>query len=94
MKADSPLHAIRLHCLDCSNGSSYEVEHCPCTDCSLFEYRSGHRVGFYERRAERKRARENSNIPDEEIIAEDMPTDDNREYSRFGQQKTEGDIDL
>jgi len=39
----TPLAAIRAKCLDCMVGSSHEVELCVCPDCSLFEYRFGHR---------------------------------------------------
>ena len=39
----SPLKTIRLHCLDCSGGSSHEVNLCPCeTTCLLWPFRSGH----------------------------------------------------
>lgn len=38
-----PLKAIRLKCLDCMCGSAREVRLCPCTGCSLYEYRLGHR---------------------------------------------------
>ena len=41
-KRITPIKAIRLHCLDCSNGSAYEVAHCPCTDCNLYQFRDGH----------------------------------------------------
>lgn len=37
----SPLQIIRLHCLDCANGSSLEVEKCPCEACKLWPYRFG-----------------------------------------------------
>ena len=43
MKIYTPLKAIRRKCLDCSNGSQYEVRLCPCTDCTLWPYRLGHR---------------------------------------------------
>ena len=35
------IRAIRLRCLDCSAGSSYEVEMCVCPECALFPYRCG-----------------------------------------------------
>lgn len=41
-KRITPIKAIRLHCLDCSNGSAYEVAHCPCTQCNLYQFRDGH----------------------------------------------------
>lgn len=37
----NPLKTIRLHCLDCSNGSYLEVQNCPCTNCKLYPYRFG-----------------------------------------------------
>lgn len=37
----TPLKAIRLKCLDCCCGSSYEVEQCPCEDCTLYPFRFG-----------------------------------------------------
>lgn len=43
MKPTTPLHAIRLHCLDCSAGSSNEVNLCAIPNCSLYEYRFGKR---------------------------------------------------
>lgn len=39
----TPLKAIRKKCLDCCNGSQYEVRLCICTDCTLWPYRLGHR---------------------------------------------------
>ena len=41
-KRTSPLKAIRLKCLDCSNGSSNEVKLCPVEKCSLHPFREGH----------------------------------------------------
>lgn len=43
MKVYTPLKAIRLKCLDCSNGSFVEVKYCPCENCTLWPYRLGHR---------------------------------------------------
>jgi len=37
----SPLRAIRQNCLDCSNGSSYEVRECQIKDCPLWPFRFG-----------------------------------------------------
>lgn len=48
-KIYTPLKAIRLKCLDCVCGSVNEVKLCPCTDCTLWPYRLGHRpktVGY------------------------------------------------
>lgn len=41
-KRISPLKAIRLKCLECSCGSSYEVKLCPVTKCALYPFRDGH----------------------------------------------------
>lgn len=40
-KRISPLKAIRLKCLECSCGSSYEVKLCPVTKCALYPFREG-----------------------------------------------------
>ena len=37
----SPVKAIREKCLDGMCGSAYEVNLCPCTDCSLYPFRHG-----------------------------------------------------
>jgi hypothetical protein len=36
-----PLKAIRLKCLNCSNGQPSEVLHCPVKNCALYPYRMG-----------------------------------------------------
>lgn len=41
MMRTTPIKAIRLKCLDCCCGNANEVEMCPCTDCSLYQYRFG-----------------------------------------------------
>lgn len=41
-KIDSPLHAIRKKCLDCSMGNKKEVRFCVITTCPLYPYRLGH----------------------------------------------------
>lgn len=38
----TPMKAIRAKCLDCMCGQIYEIPKCPCTDCPLYPYRSGH----------------------------------------------------
>jgi len=50
MKRLTALKAIRLRCLDCSGGSSYEVKNCPCNrnegvleKCPLYPFRFGKR---------------------------------------------------
>ena len=40
-KIPSPLKAIRLKCMECSNYSAYEVKHCPIQDCNLYAFRLG-----------------------------------------------------
>lgn len=42
MEATTPMKAIRLKCLDCSNGNVYEIAKCPVLKCPLYQYRSGH----------------------------------------------------
>lgn len=45
----TPLKAIRKKCLECSNGSRKEVEHCTIPECALYPYRFGknpHRKGL------------------------------------------------
>ncbi len=39
----TPIKAIRKKCLDCSGGSSKEVDLCPIKDCNLYPYRYGKR---------------------------------------------------
>ena len=39
----TPMRAIRMKCLDCCCDQVKEVRLCPCTDCSLYPYRLGHR---------------------------------------------------
>jgi len=39
----TPIKAIRLKCLDCCGGSSYEVSECSSSNCSLYAYRFGKR---------------------------------------------------
>ena len=41
MKNDTPLHAIKLKCLECSCGSLKEVKECVIPDCALYPYRLG-----------------------------------------------------
>lgn len=37
----NPVKAIRLKCLDCSGGSSTEVEKCTLANCALYPFRLG-----------------------------------------------------
>lgn len=39
----TPLRAIRVKCLDCSGGSSHEVQACTVVACALYPYRFGKR---------------------------------------------------
>lgn len=41
MKKKTAIETIRAHCLDCSCGSSKEVELCKVTSCVLFNWRFG-----------------------------------------------------
>ena len=38
----TPMQAIRAKCLDCMCGQANEVKQSPCSDCPLYEYRTGH----------------------------------------------------
>ena len=40
-KITNPVKAIRAKCLDCSCGSSNEVELCTYTECALYPFRRG-----------------------------------------------------
>jgi len=40
-KRQSPLTAIRLHCLDCMGWQASEVAKCPSKDCIFYKFRSG-----------------------------------------------------
>lgn len=37
----NPVKAIRLKCLDCSGGSSIEVDKCPVKQCPIWPFRYG-----------------------------------------------------
>lgn len=39
----TPLEAVRRHCLDCSGFSAKSVLWCTCTDCNLWIFRFGRR---------------------------------------------------
>lgn len=39
----TPMRAIRLKCLECSNNQFSEVRECNVKTCPLYCYRSGHR---------------------------------------------------
>jgi hypothetical protein len=38
---DSPLKAIRKHCIDCCGETALEVRLCPATGCNLYPFRFG-----------------------------------------------------
>ena len=44
----SPLVAVRAHCVGCCNGSAHEASQCPARRCPLWMLRSGHRPKFGE----------------------------------------------
>ena len=37
----TPVKAIRLKCMECSNFQYSEISNCPIADCALFPYRLG-----------------------------------------------------
>jgi hypothetical protein len=37
----NPVKEIRANCIECSGGSRYEADNCPCTSCLLFAFRGG-----------------------------------------------------
>jgi len=43
MKIETPIRAIRIHCLDCQCWQREEVKNCPSKDCALWAYRFGKR---------------------------------------------------
>jgi len=53
MKHVTPMKAIRLKCLDCSE-TSLEVKLCPIKDCPLWPYRLGKRPTTVRRQEEQK----------------------------------------
>lgn len=67
MTASSPLRAIRLKCLDCSNQQIKEVRLCPVIDCPLYGYRMGHKP----KNTQVNEGFSDEEIEDEEIIAEE-----------------------
>ena len=48
--ASTPLKAIRKKCLDCCCNDRKEVKLCPCLDCPLWNFRTGH----YPKKKEQK----------------------------------------
>lgn len=54
--------AIRARCLDCSAGSSYEVEHCVIPDCPLYLYRFGREKITVRKTIRKKRRVEEKNV--------------------------------
>jgi hypothetical protein len=47
----TPLKAVRLACLECSNGSALEVRECVATSCPLWTFRFGRRPGAEDKAA-------------------------------------------
>lgn len=39
----TPMKAIRAKCIDCMCGNKAEVRRCPCENCPLWPFRTGHR---------------------------------------------------
>lgn len=64
-KVLTPMKAIRAKCLNCSCGSSQEVSLCPVTDCALYPYRFGKRIG----EAKKKVSEEQKAAARERILA-------------------------
>ena len=52
----NPVKAIRLKCLDCSGGSSTEVEKCVIPHCALYPFRFGRNPFLPEKTAAQKEA--------------------------------------
>ena len=57
----TPIKAMRAKCLDCSCGSTKEIQLCPVIECPLYPYRFGKRPsqaivdtinGYYEKNPE------------------------------------------
>ena len=71
MEVYRPLKAIRLKCLDCSNGSQHEVRFCPVMDCPLYPYRFGKRPATIAKHSAQPCTFGNSNDEDDEVIAEE-----------------------
>ena len=43
MNVETPLRAIKIHCIDCQGWQRTAVKDCPVTDCTLWAYRFGKR---------------------------------------------------
>jgi hypothetical protein len=48
---DTPLRAVRRHCLDCAGNNANEVRHCPATSCRLWPHRFGKRPSLQDKAA-------------------------------------------
>ena len=53
----TPIKAIRLHCLECSGGSSNEVRLCVIPDCPLYPFRLGKNPNIKREYSEEQRAK-------------------------------------
>jgi len=71
MEVFRPLKAIRLKCLDCSNGSSHEVRFCPVMSCPLYPYRYGKRPATVAKHSAQPLGFSDSDDEDDEVIAEE-----------------------
>jgi hypothetical protein len=91
----SPLAAIKLHCLDCGDGTRAEVEICPNPSCPLYPFRHGKRPGGRkmtdeQRQAasDRAKARWGKHEEDAEI-EEDVPEDEGEGESDLPDEGTD-----
>jgi hypothetical protein len=50
-RVNSPISAIRSHCVECCGGAVRSIESCPATDCSLWPLRMG--VNVFDARHKR-----------------------------------------
>lgn len=69
MTPTTPMKAIRLKCLECCCGQSYEVRMCHIKDCALWSYRFGHRPTNKGTDTARSAGFETEQIPDGLVTA-------------------------
>ncbi len=50
LKKNTPMRAIRAHCLDCTCGSYQEVQLCTAPECPLYPFRFGKRPATMAKR--------------------------------------------
>lgn len=80
----NPVKAIRLKCLDCSGGSSQEVDQCVIPHCALYPFRFGRNPFLPERTEAQKeaarkaiekiKARGAGNVSEKPIPSTDAPS--------------------